>query len=134
MKLCQPFNLNNHLGLALIAGLSLILSACGGGGSSAPPPPTPTSHVVNISWAANKEAAVNSAGGGYKVAISGQPVIDVPFPYPASGPAAAATLMTGNYTVTVTAYSAINPITGIAASGVTSTSLPSSSFAIAVPY
>lgn len=134
MKLCNPFNLNNHLGLALIAGLSLLLSACGGGGGSAPPAPTPTSHVINLSWTANKEVAVNSTGGGYKVSISGQPIIDVQFPYAASGPAAVATLMSGNYTVTVTAYSAMNPSTGIAASGVTSTSLPSTTFAIAVPY
>lgn len=134
MKLCQLINLKNPLSLALVASLALLLSACGGGGGSAPPAPTPTSHVVNLSWTANKEAAVNSAGGGYKVAISGQPVIDVPFPYAASGPAAVATLMTGNYTVTVSAYSAMNPSTGIAASGVVSNSLPSAAFTITVPY
>ena len=134
MKFCLPFNLNNHLGLALIGGSTLLLSACGGGGGSTPPAPTPTSHVINLSWTANKEAAVNSAGGGYKVAISGQPVINVPFPYAASGPAAVATLMTGSYTVTVTAYSAMNASTGIAASGVVSNSIPSAAFTITVPY
>lgn len=121
------------VGLLLLASISLTLSGCGGG-SGGPPPPTPTAHVVNLSWAANKETAVNSSGGGYQVAISGQPAIDVPFPYAASGPAAVATLMSGSYNVTVSAYSAMNPITGIPASGVTSASLPSSSFAIAVPY
>jgi hypothetical protein len=135
MKFRYPLNLVNRLNLALVTCLSLIRAACGGGGGgSAPPPPTPTSHVVNISWASNKEAAVNSIGGGYQVAISGQPVINVPFPYAASGASVTTTLMSGNYTVAVTAYSAMNPSTGIAASGVTSTSLPSTPFALAVPY
>lgn len=119
-------------GIALLAALTI--TACGGGGSSAPPPPVPTSHVVNLAWAANREAAVNRAGGGYQVAISGQPVIDVPFPYAASGAAAVATLMSGTYTVTVTAYSAMNSSTGIAASGVVSNSIPSAAFTITVPY
>ena len=130
MTLRQLFNFNSA-GIALLAALTI--TACGGGGS-APPPPVPTSHVVNLSWTANREAAVNRAGGGYKVAISGQPVIDVPFPYAASGAAAVATLMSGTYSVTVSAYSAMNATTGIAASGVVSSSVPSAAFTITVPY
>ncbi|MEX2165147.1 MAG: hypothetical protein WD823_13040 [Sulfuricaulis sp.] len=82
------------------------ISACGGGGSSSPP----TLHTVTISWTANPETAVNRAGGGYIVNISGQPAIDVPY---VSGPLAPTTtttsLLTGNYTVTVVAYSTLNP-------------------------
>ena len=109
---------------------ALFISACGGGGGSSSPP-TPTSHTVNISWAANRETAVNSAGGGYTVAISGQPPINVPY---ASGTAAptttAATLMTSSYSVTVTAYSALNPPGGTTGS----TSVPSATFNFSVPY
>ncbi|MDH2917613.1 MAG: hypothetical protein PXX73_00255 [Sideroxydans sp.] len=131
MTFRQLFSFNSA-GIALLAALTI--TACGGGGGSAPPPPVPTSHAVNLTWTANREAAVNRAGGGYQVAISGQPVIDVPFPYAASGAAAVATLMSGTYTVTVTAYSAMNSSTGIAALGVVSNSIPSAAFTITVPY
>lgn len=117
-------------GLALYFGiLTAALSGCGGGGGSSPPR---TAHIVTISWDANREAAVNSAGGGYKVGISGQGTpIDVPY---ASGvwaaPMMTTTLMSGNYSVTVTAYSALN------APGSTtgSTSVPSAKFKFSVPY
>lgn len=120
---------------SIVVALSVVfLSACGGGsgGSSAPAAPAPASHSVDISWAANREAAVNSPGGGYTVAISGQSSpIDVPY---VSGASAAptmvsTTLMTGSYSGTVTAYSALNP------PGVTtgSKSLPSSTFSFSVP-
>ncbi len=112
---------------------SCLLSACGGGGSSAPPLPVPTSHVVNLTWAANREAAVNSPGGGYLVAIAGQSAVNVSYPYPASGASATYTLMSGTYTATITAYSPINSTTGIPASGVTSSSVPAT-LAINVPY
>jgi len=83
----------------------LFITACGGGGSS-----PPTLHAVTINWAANLETAVNRAGGGYTVNISGQPSIDVPY---VSGPLAptstTTSLLTGNYTVTVVAYSTLNP-------------------------
>jgi hypothetical protein len=106
---------------------SALLASCGGGGGGSSPPPAPTSHQVTISWAANREAAVNSAGGGYKVAISGQPFIVVPYP---SGTSVIATLMSGSYTATITAYSALDPSTGLPG---TSTSLPSTSMTINVP-
>lgn len=113
---------------------ALFLSACGGGGggsgSSSPPAPTPTSHTVNISWAANREAAVNSAGGGYTVAISGQSPINVPYVSGLVAPTTSpVTLMSGSYSVTVTAYSALNPTVGTTGS----TSVASSAFTFSVP-
>lgn len=109
--------------------VAILLSACGGGGSSSPP--APTSHTVNISWAANREAAVNSSGGGYTVAISGQTPFTVPY---ISGTSAAptmavATLLPGSYSVAVTAYSALNPPGGTTGSA----SLPSAAFSFSVP-
>lgn len=115
---------------------ALFLSACGGGGGGgggggSSNPLTSTSHAVTISWTANLETAVNSPGGGYTVAISGQSPINVPY---VSGPTAPTmtitNLMSGNYSVTVTAYSALNPPGG--SSG--STSAPSSAFNFSVPY
>jgi hypothetical protein len=109
---------------------TLFLSACGGGGGGSSPP-APTSHTVNISWAANREAAVNSTGGGYTVAISGQSPINVPYVSGLAAPTTtAATLMTGSYSVTVTAYSALNPPGGTTGS----TSVPSAAFNFSVPY
>jgi hypothetical protein len=129
--------IRRKIGFGLLAFIiSASLFGCGGGdggGSSALTPLAlaPTSHTVNISWAANRETAVNSAGGGYTVAISGQPPINVPY---VSGPSAptttTATLMTGNYSVTVTAYSALSPPGG----NTGSTSMPSAALSISVPY
>lgn len=101
------------------------ITACGGGGSS-----PPTLHTVTISWTANLEVAVNRAGGGYTVNISGQPAIDVPY---VSGPLAptsiTTSLFTGNYTVTIVAYSALNPPGGTNGS----VSAASSSITVNVP-
>jgi len=121
------------LGAAAI--FSLSLAGCGGGsggGSGAAPIPPPTSHSVTLSWAPNRETEVNKAGGGYTVAISGQPPLDVPY-VAASGitpTTVTTTLMSGNYLVTVTAYSALN------APGSTtgSKSAPSAAFSFSVPY
>lgn len=115
---------------------ALFLSACGGGGGSGP---VPTSHSVNISWTANREAAVNSAGGGYTVSISNATNVQSPINVPyVSGPAApttiATTLMSGSYSVTVTAYSALNSTNGSIGSTPSSTSAPSASFNFSVPY
>jgi hypothetical protein len=119
---------NSILAVVLIA---LLLAACGGGGGSSAPAPTPTSHTVDISWTANRETAVNTTGGGYIVAVSGQAPIDVPW---VSGPSApttvSTTLLSGSYTVTVTAYSALNPPGGVSGS----TSLPSTTYNFTVPY
>lgn len=112
---------------------SLLLTACGGGGGSGTPAPaqTPTSHLVDINWAANREAAVNRAGGGYTVAVSGQTPINVPYVSGASSPVTTSlTLLSGEYSVTVTAYSLLNPPSG--ATG--STSLPSATYTFSVPY
>lgn len=106
---------------------ALFLSACGGGGSSSPPPPT---RPVNISWAPNLEAAVNRAGGGYTVAISGQSPINVPYVSGAAAPTStSARLTAGTYSVTVTAYSALVP----PGSSTGSKSLPSAAFSFSVP-
>lgn len=124
---------NTKIAYSVLYMVSILLSACGGGGggSSSPPAPTPTSHTVNISWAANREAAVNSAGGGYTVAINGQPPINVPFVSGSTAPTTTtATLMTGSYSGTVTAYSALNPPGGTTGS----TSVPSATFTFSVPY
>lgn len=110
------------------------LVACGGGGSGTPPAQPATAHSVTLSWAANRDAEVNSIGGGYKVAITGQAVIDVPFPYAGSNPSVTTTLMSGNYTATVTAYSATSPVTGMPAAGIVNSALPSIALAINVPY
>lgn len=122
---------NTKIAYSALHLVSILLSACGGGGGSSPPEPTPTSHTVNISWTANREAAVNSAGGGYTVAISGQSPINVPYVSGLAAPTTtAATLMTGSYTATVTAYSALNPPGGTTGS----TSTPSAAFSFSVPY
>lgn len=116
--------------------VSLLLSACGGGGSSGSggtSTPTGMQHLVTLTWAANREAAVNSPGGGYKVAISGQPTIDVPYPFSLPTPSTTATLPSGNYTATVTAYSSLDPITGMVGSATKSVSLPSTKISITVP-
>jgi len=92
--------------------IPLSITGCGGGGSS-----PPTLHTVTISWAANLETAVNRAGGGYTVNISGQPSIDVPYVSGPSAPTSVTTsLFTGTYTVTVVAYSALNPPGGTSGS------------------
>lgn len=129
---------NTKIAYSALYLVSILLSACGGGGGGGGGP-VPTSHAVNISWTANREAAVNSAGGGYTVSISNatnaQSPINVPY---VSGPAApatiATTLMSGSYSVTVTAYSALNPTNGSMGSTPSSTSLPSATFNFSVPY
>lgn len=91
---------------------------------------TPTSHLVTLSWNANRESGVNQTAGGYRVNIAGQPTIVVPF---VSGPLAPTTtnvtLQTGSYTVTVTAFAALDAQGG--ATG--STSAPSQSINVVVP-
>lgn len=89
--------------MAVAVVLAVGLTACGGGGGS------PSARAVTLTWEANHESGVNRAGGGYRVSISGQPTIDVPY---TSGPAAPTTttvlLPRGGYTVTVRAYAALD--------------------------
>jgi hypothetical protein len=89
-----------------------------------------TNHTVTLAWAPNHEKGVNSAGGGYRVSISGQPTINVPY---VSGPtaptSAVTTLQTGTYTVTVTAFAALDA----QGSSAGSASAPSQSIIVNVP-
>lgn len=107
------------------------LAACSGGSDGPPPPPAPTcrsavataqhlgkgDHLVDVTWAANRERGVNSPGGGYVVSIAGKGNVDVPY---VSGDLAPTVLTTtffsGSYAVTICAYAALDP------SGGTSTS------------
>lgn len=110
----------------------LFLSACGGsgGGSSSASSTTASSHTVNLSWEANRESAVNTTGGGYIVTINGQTPINVPYVSGSLAPiTTSTTLMSGDYSVTVKAYSALNPPGGSAGS----TSAASSAFTFSVP-
>lgn len=94
--------------LAVAALFAVVLSSCGGGDGASSPAPE-TNHSVTLAWAPNHEKGVNSAGGGYRVAISGQPTIDVPFiSGPAAPTSAVTTLHTGIYTVTVSAFAALD--------------------------
>lgn len=99
--------------------------------------PSPT---VTINWTANREKAVNSAGGGYIVyysTINGFDPADaigsktVPYVSGATAPTTTTinTLMAGTYYFKIVAYSALNPIGG--SSG--SVSVPSSQFSLSLP-
>ena len=119
--------MRNRLAAVVLIALAQ-LAGCGGGGGSSPPPVT--NHTVTVAWAPNHEKGVNSAGGGYQVAISGQPTINVPW---VSGPTAptstVTTLSTGTYTVTVRAYATLDAQGGSAGS----LSAPSQSLIVNVP-
>ena len=87
-----------------LAGALAALAACGG---SDPPPPG--DHVVDLSWAPNRESGVNRTGGGYIVDITGKPTTDVPYVSGSFAPTSiTTTLYTGSYTVTVRAYAALD--------------------------
>lgn len=92
----------------------------------------PTLHSVTLAWQPNHETGVNSAGGGYRVTISGQPApINVPF-NAASGMTPTTTtlsLSTGSYTATVQAYAALDVNGGMTGS----VSVPSAPITINVP-
>ena len=109
--------------------LAIGLSACGGGDSASPPPPT--ARQVTLTWDANRESGVNSAGGGYEVTISGQAPISVPYNATTglTPTTTTASLYTGTYTATVRAYAALDTAGG--ATG--STSATSNSITIVVP-
>ena len=86
----------------------VVLSGCGSGegGSSATPG---ANRSVTLAWAPNHETGVNSAGGGYQVAISGQPTINVPYTSGLTAPTSTVvTLHSGRYRMTVSAYAALD--------------------------
>ena len=75
--------------------------------------------TVTVNWAPNREAAVNSSGGGYRVyytqgsALSATtPSIDVPYTGGIAAPLSTTIpgLIAGSYTIYVVAYSAIKKI------------------------
>ncbi len=86
-------------------------------------------NAVYVSWTANHEKAVNSAGGGYRVyystdptfGISNAPFIDVPYVSGSGTPNSVKFPLSGTYYVKIVAYSAFG------------TSSPSSQIAVVVP-
>lgn len=74
--------------------------------------------LLKVSWIANREQAVNSVGGGYRVyysqvpdfAIVSTPFADVPYVTGATAPTTTtlAGLPPGNYYIRVAAYSQLN--------------------------
>ena len=128
--------LKNKLSVMLLL-CSLLLAACGGGGSdsAAPPaaagPPPPPPPNVQVSWTANREAAVNSAGGGYKVyyastsgfSVPAPNVVDVPFVSGSAPTSTRLTLPSGTHYFKVVAYSGLN----------SAGSVPSTQMSITVP-
>lgn len=113
---------------ALLMAAGWIAGCGGGGGGGSSTPPGPRS--VSISWAPNHESGVNRAGGGYRVSITGQPTVNLPY---TSGPAAPTStsviLPQGIYTVTVTAFAALDAQGGSAGS----VSAPSQAVVVNVP-
>lgn len=116
----------------VIALSGIILPGCGGGGGGEDPPMVaPSSSVVIdvectdpcsvlLSWDANREKAVNSAGGGYKIYYStdsdfqitdsGVTIIDIPCTPPDPLPTfkSIAFPSKGTWYVRVAAYSSLN--------------------------
>jgi hypothetical protein len=100
--------------------LVAMLTACGGGGGGSsgggagPSGGGGTAQAlapgaITISWSANRERGVNSAGGGYEVSITGQPTVTVPYVSGASAPTSiAVTLTSGSYLVSVRAFAALD--------------------------
>lgn len=79
-----------------------------------------TVQTISLSWNANRETAVNSAGGGYTVYYStasgfsigdtGVTTVDVPYVSGAQAPTSTAiTLVSSTYYFKIVAYSALNP-------------------------
>ena len=112
--------------LVLLATFHLSCGGGGGGGESSQPPV----YSVTITWAPNHEYGVNRAGGGYRVSISGQPIIDVPYISGPTTPVSCTTsLQAGSYTVNVVAYAALDPQGG----NTGNVSAPSQSKTVNVP-
>lgn len=111
-------------GLVLVA--LIALSGCGGDASGSATPA-----VVQVTWTANREAAVNSAGGGYRVYhssmagfdIAAAKVLDLPFVSGSAPTSTKLTLPSGTHYIRVVAYSALNP-GGSAASAEVAVTVP----------
>ena len=95
----------------------LVATACGGDGRNLSSPPSITANV-QVSWAANREAAVNRTGGGYRVYasrtsgfnIASASFVDVPFDSGAVAPTSTNLMLSsGDNFIKVLAYSALNP-------------------------
>ena len=121
---------------AVVVIASAHLASCGGGGGGGggggPTPGSPPGpRNVTISWATNHEKGVNSAGGGYKVSITGQPTITVPWVSGTTAPTSTQPILLqpGTYTVTVTAFAALDAQGGLTGS----VSAPSQSLTVNVP-
>ena len=110
-------------GITVLISLFFILPGCFEIKDSLKNPAAPVqsgSLSVTVSWDENREAGVNSAGGGYRVYYANSPnvsttnnsnVVQVPY---VSGPLAPATatisnLPAGDWYIKVVAYSAFNP-------------------------
>ncbi len=122
---------------AALAIAMLGIAGCGGGGGGAPAPtieaapgptpaPTPTpTRTVGLTWAPNRETAVNQPGGGYVVFVDGVAAATVPF---GTGPLApaetTAQLASGTHTVTVAAFSNLNGGTTSAQSAPVTVTVP----------
>lgn len=115
---------------AVVVAIAALVAACSGGGIGGT---RPVNATVQVSWAANREAAVNAAGGGYRVYygkspgfdITGASFVDVPYVSGSSAPTTASvTLSSGDNFVKIVAYSALNP-TG---------SQPSAEILVSVPF
>jgi hypothetical protein len=116
--------------LLLLALLATFHLSCGGGGSGGDGTAPPSVYSVTFNWAPNHEHGVNSAGGGYRVSISGQPTIDVPYVSGLTAPTSTtASLPEGSYTVSVAAYAALDPQGGTTGN----TSAPSQPITVNVP-
>lgn len=118
------------------------LAGCGSGeagASAVPVNPAAVSGNVRVSWTANREAAVNRAGGGYRVyygtvagfSISTAPFVDVPYAGGATAPTSAGlSLPPGTHFIKVVAYSSLNPSGSEPSTEVTVT-VPSASAGVA---
>ena len=110
----------------------LVATACGGDGRNLSSPPSITANV-QVSWVANREAAVNRTGGGYRVYasrtsgfnIASASFVDVPFDSGAAAPTSTNLMLSsGDNFIKVLAYSALNP----------NGSDPSAQITVSVPF
>ncbi len=96
-----------------VAALFLVLSGCGEKGAD-----PNARYNLGISWNANREVAVNRAGGGYRVyysttsgfALSAGTMTDVPFVSGSQAPTSLSItgVKAGKYYVKIVAYSTLN--------------------------